>query len=198
MKLFSILCLMSFLLFSCSDGQREDIVEPGEVLSTDLPDTCSCDELTQDSLGFYYSSDGLYSGVCISNYPNTDLRYIEKNILEGKLHGKVTYYDKAGKVLMEEIYESGKSKRSGDNLECQCSELIEMKQADVRLPSRYSLDDIPFSGKCKTYFGDSVTVAMEASYENGYLHGYTTYYGKSGEKLYMEKYYQGVLETLIN
>ena len=190
---FFIIC------FSSCQDEQSNLVEDGDVLTSDLDDTCSCSSLEVDSLDTYTKNGVNYTGVCVENYPETDLKYIEKNILSGKLHGNVTYFDKEGNVLIEEIYENGISKRSSKNdaITCDCTELEEMKLSNSANIKRYSLDGIPFTGKCESYYPETNQLYIESNYKNGFLNGYTIYYKKDGANLYMEKYVMGRLENTI-
>lgn len=195
-----ILTLITFTIFTaCDNTNNSNLIEKGDMLSSGIVDTCECSELIQDSLGTYFKNDSLFTGICISYYPNSSSKYVEKNLLKGLLHGSVFYYDKNGEVLIEEIYENGHSKRSGkaEVLNCSCNELTLMKASNPDLPARYSLDDIPYTGKCESFYPESEYIYMEANYWEGFLNGYTTFYNKDGSKLYMEVYKNGVLEKTI-
>lgn len=167
----------------------------GSVMQSALMDTCFCQDLDADSLGIYFMKDKKYTGMCIENYPETATKYIEKSLLEGKLHGKVKYFDKQGNVLIEEIFENGNKKRSGevDVLVCDCSELTLQSSNTPGIPKRYYLDGIPYTGTCMENYPDSKQQYMEVSYEQGVLHGRTKYFNKDGTALYSEKYEKGEL-----
>lgn len=195
-----VLVIASVFIFSCStDGNQSEDIANGSVNTVADLDTCQCHELKQSN-GDWMKNDLLFTGVCIENYPETDLKYIEKNFLSGKLHGKVNYYDKNGGLLLEELYENGKSVRSGnvDNLECNCSELVLIQSSANSEVKRYSLDNIPFTGKCFEYYPNSDQLYIQAYYKNGALDGYTTYFGRDGKTLYMEKYSSGELINTVH
>ena len=150
-----------------------------------------------DSTGIHLFKEKLYTGICIEYYPGTESKYIEKSILSGYLHGKSSFYDKSGNLLVEEIYENGKKKRSGEvmPLTCDCSELIKTTDISPDGITRYMLDDIPYTGTCEKFYPDSSNIYMEVNYKNGLLEGRSTYYNKDGSKMYTEKYEKGVLIT---
>ncbi len=199
MKYLILFSISLFLFYSCGSEQEENLVEEGDVLITNFVDTCDCATLSIDSLGTYFEEETAYTGVCIGYYPESNSKYVEKNLLEGLLHGNVTYFDKSGEVLIEEIYENGKPKRSGkaEVLECECSELNQKKASDPRYPVKFSLDDIPFTGKCKSYYPETEIIYMESNYLNGYLEGYTTFYNRDSSKMYMEYYRNGIIEKTV-
>ncbi len=193
--------LFIFTLFSCSEGNSGDkkniTNNEGSLKQGEFSDTCFCQDLDIDSNGTHYLKDALYTGICIENYPGTESKYMEKSILSGLLHGKSSFYDKNGKLLVEEIYDKGKKKRSGDvmPLTCDCSELIKNNSLSADGKTRYVLDDIPYTGTCQKFYPDSSNIYMEVNYKNGLLDGRTTYYKKDGSKMYTEKYEMGELIT---
>lgn len=192
--------VITLIITSCSSEPKEkpNLIEEGEMMTSTVADTCLCDDLTEDSLGIHYKNDTLFTGVCIHNYPNSDLNYMVKSIMSGKLHGNVTYYDREGGVLVEEIYEDGQKKRTGDGApqECDCTELEAVSSPGERA-SRYFLDGIPFTGRCFEKYADSDQVYMEIKYENGIRQGYTTFFDKDGKTMFMEKYDRGELIKTI-
>jgi len=192
--------ILSLVLFTqCNNSKPEtDLIQEGTMMISPVQDTCLCDDLSVDSLGVFKQSDSFYTGICILNYPDTDLKYVIKGILNGTLHGTVTYYDKAGNVLVEEVYEDGVKKRTGDGapLVCDCSEL-ELVSSLGETIKRSFLDDIPYAGKCQKKYPDMDQVYMEAQYKSGLLDGFTIFYDKQGETMYMEKYENGELIKVI-
>jgi hypothetical protein len=201
MKYYPFLFLVT--IFSCTENissEEEVLNDSGTVKQSELEDTCSCNDLDIDSTGNHFLDAEIYTGICVQSYPETDLKYIEKSILNGRLHGKVTYYDKYGEIILEEIYEEGDQKRSGavDALNCDCSELDKVEIPGSQGAMRYMLDDIPYTGICVKYYPESAQIYMEANYENGLPDGYTTYYNKDGSTLLMEKYDNGVQVKAIH
>jgi len=196
-----ILLLICILLLGCnSNSNSGNTFNDGNVNANNTSDTCECNLLVADSSGLYVLNDNYYTGVCVSYYPNTKTTYIEKHYLGGKLHGKVTYFDKNGKSLFQEMYESGKQKRSGNldhTLSCDCSELNYEKISGSSGPIA-RLDDIPFTGKCTKYYEGTKQLYMESNYKNGKLDGYTIYYKRDGSTILMETYNSGELIKSTN
>lgn len=190
------------LLFNCGENGTDISTDDGNMNATQVAaDTCDCVDLVADSTGTNLLEGKLFTGMCISYYQNTEDKYIEKNLLEGKLHGKVTYYDKTGGLLFEEIYENGKQKRNGlldETLKCDCTELIHVKTSDPLYPSIAKLDDIPFSGKCEKFYENSTQLYMESEYKNGLLDGHTIYYREDGSTILIEKYSNGEMVSTVN
>jgi len=200
MKALTLVFLSVIFLVSCGGNKADsNLIEQGNILMSESLDTCLCDSLTKDSSGIFFQGDALFTGVCIYNYPNSDKKYMVKGILGGKLHGKVVYYDQQGKILMEEVYDNGTKKRTGDGapLVCDCSEL-EKKKLSGELISRWFLDEIPYSGKCLKKYPESDQTYLESAYKNGLREGYTIYFDQQGNTLYMEKYEKGDLIKIIH
>ena len=190
-----------FILISCSSNTDSKKTSDGSISDSDITNSCDCVDLDIDSTGVHYLNDSLYTGICVSYFVNTKSKYIEKSILKGKLHGKVVYYDKSGEVLLQELYENGKQKRSGEtdkSLTCDCAELEVHPNTDPIVPSQYWLDDMPFSGKCEKYYPDSQQLSLEVNYKNGYQDGYTIYYNRDGSTILMERYTSGILVSTVN
>lgn len=195
-KKITILAL-PILIFSCGETTQENL-SPDKNISATTGDTCDCNELDIDSSGLHQKDEKPFTGTCISYYENTDSKYLEKNLLNGKLHGEVDYYDKSGNIILTEFYENGVAKRNvGSDVSniCDCSEL-EIKV--VQGYSVYQLDNVPYTGKCEKKYPDSDQLSMESNYKNGLLEGYTLYYDKSGNTILMEKYEQGELVSAVH
>lgn len=192
---------ISLLFVACTSGPAEkpDLIEEGEVMTSTIADTCMCETLLEDSTGTFYKEEALFTGTCIYNYPETDLKYMVKSILAGKLHGPTTYYDKSGNILVEEIYENGTKKRSGSGapLTCDCSELEQLTAPGEPL-TRFLLDGIPYTGKCFESYKNADQVYMEVNYEKGLKDGFAIFYDRTGETMYMEKYENGELIKVIH
>lgn len=193
---------LTFGVIGCGENSAENSTNDGNINSTThVADTCDCSALLVDSLGTHLMDTTLYTGICISYYEGTTNKYIEKNLLEGKLHGKVIYYDKAGELLFEEIFENGKQKRNGtldETLSCDCNELEMVKTNDPIVPTIAKLDDIPFTGKCEKFYQDSEQLYMESDYKNGFLDGRIIYYNRDGSTILIEKYSSGQLIGTVN
>ncbi len=200
MKSLTLALLSVLFIIGCNRGKVDsNLIEQGLIMTSEPLDTCFCDSLAKDDEGRFLQRDQLFTGVCVYNYPETDVKYMVKGILGGKLHGKVIYYDQTGKVLMEEVYENGTKKRTGDGapIVCDCSEL-EKKELVGATISRWFLDEIPFSGKCIKKYPETDQTYLEANYKNGLPDGYTIYYGQDGQTLYMEKYVNGDLIKILH
>ncbi|NOQ73772.1 MAG: hypothetical protein GQ574_17320 [Crocinitomix sp.] len=194
---FISLCLVLFA--QCDNSKPDvDLIQEGTMMNSAVQDTCLCDDLAMDTLGVFSKNDSLFTGVCILNYPNTDLEYVVKGILNGQLHGTVIYYDKTGNILVEEVYEEGQKKRTGDGapMACDCNEL-EQRGSPGETKKQSFLDDIPFTGKCLKKYPDTDQIYMEVNYKSGLLEGFTIFYDHAGETMYMEKYEQGDLIKVI-
>ncbi|MCB9224744.1 MAG: hypothetical protein R2780_07365 [Crocinitomicaceae bacterium] len=202
MRFYILTILIGSILVSCGNEETKgnSILDTGTVKHSGDLDTCACNELDIDSLGMHLKNSSKYTGICYENYPETDIKYIEKNILNGQLHGKITYFDKAGEIILEEIYEGGNKKRSGEVefITCHCSELAKIETPGNVSPVRYFLDEIPFTGSCEEYYPESKQVYMEVTYENGFVNGFTTYFNKDGSVLLIEKYENGELVKTIH
>lgn len=200
MRVFFIGVFLSVLFWQCAgntEGEK-DLIDQGTVKTGTVSDTCFCDDLLPDSSGVLFRDDAPFTGVCIHNYPATDQKYMVKNVLEGKLHGSVIYYDQQGGLLFEEVYENGEQKRSGESapLSCDCSEL-EKTPVPGETQEISTLDGIPYTGKCLKSYPNSDQLYMEISYDNGVLHGFSIFYDMEGNTMYMEKYEYGELLKVI-
>lgn len=206
LKRFVLFPLVTFIFIticiSACEPAGEQKTDDGTLnAETAALDTCGCSELISDSTTQIYTLNGSpYTGICISYYPGSTDKYIEENFFDGKLHGKVTYYDRTGEILLEELYDNGTQKRSGNNesLVCKCTELEFTKTTDPQYPSVAQLDEIPFTGKCEEKYPDSEQPSMESNYKNGILHGYTIYYNRDGSTILIEHYDMGELVSAVN
>ena len=202
MKFLTLSLIFLTLLFACGgdSDKTESTTETGKVMESDFLDTCQCIALVEDSLGNHTKDGETYTGICLDYYPESQDKYIEKNLLNGKIHGKVTYYDRNGEILIEEIYEEGNKVRSGevDVLTCNCSELKQEETHIPQVPFRYLLDDIPYTGNCIEYYHESDQVYLNSSYKDGVLHGHTVYYKQDGSTLMIENYEKGILMSVVN
>ncbi|MBK8924656.1 MAG: hypothetical protein IPM74_01835 [Crocinitomicaceae bacterium] len=193
------ICCSVLLLGACgSDTSSENQPnQPAEVNEVSI-ETCSCDELNIDSTGMHTKSGQAFTGICTKNYENSDVIYLEKNLLQGKLHGKVIYYDKSGEVLLEETYENGVARLTGNaetTLTCNCSDLDVKNVQGIGV---YKLNNVPFTGRCEKFYENSSQLYMESYYKSGFLHGYTVYYNRDGSTILMEKYENGLLVNTLN
>ena len=198
---YTIIFVGLFLIFSCSSqSENEILTDGGSVMQNDQLDSCACSDLTIDSTGLHKMNDELYTGICFEYYPNSENKYIEKSLLDGKPHGRTVYFDQSGEVLFEEVYKAGDKKRSGDLevIECDCSELTLVESHLPAVSDRYFLDEMPFTGTCTKYYPESDQIYMEVSYKAGELDGATTYFNKDGSVMFIEKYTMGELMRTVH
>jgi hypothetical protein len=192
----TVLIFVSFLFDSC-DSQNEETVnsDSGTFKQSEILDTCLCNDLDEDSLGNHLMKEELYTGICVEYYPGTETKYIEKSLLDGKMHGQMILYDKQGEKLAEETYEEGIKKRDGEVeiLNCDCSELVQNKTSVPGVGTVFFLDDIPYTGTCNSYYPETDIKYMEINYKSGVPDGRTYYYDKEGSVLYIENYENGEL-----
>lgn len=191
----------SLFLFSCSEqSQKKEEFTEGTVKQEGRADSCLCVDLLVDSTGFHSKGGKAYTGVCTDYYPGSEDKYIEKNLLDGYLHGTVVYYSRSGDELMKEMYQKGVKRQSGDTdfLVCDCTDLEKVTNADPQLPNRYFLDEIPYTGRCQQFFPETNQMSVESHYKKGLLDGYTSYYDKQGNTLYIEEYQMGTLVNILH
>lgn len=195
------LIFTAVVMVACG-GEKQDgseFIVQGEMASVALQDTCSCDDLIEDENGNTFLDTAIYTGVCRLNYPNTEIQYMTKDYMNGQLHGEVTYFDREGNVLVEEIYVNGSKKRSGEGapISCDCSEL-EQKMVVGESQPIFLLDGLPFTGVCNEKYPNSDQTYIEIHYDNGLRNGFATYFDKMGNSMFTEKYEDGVLVKTIN
>ena len=194
------LVMLSFLIIGCGEKiELTEATEAGTINTIDQGEECACEDLMVNSDSLMTFNDKLFTGMCYSDYPETDMRYVEKHYLSGVLHGKIFYYDKEGAIIAEEEYTNGINTLSATEsfVPCLCSEL--RTETGVNgAPNKKYKNTLPFTGICHEYFKGTETVYMEISYQNGILHGYCKYYDREGNQLYMEEYNKGELQAVIN
>jgi len=110
MKNSYFLILIGFLLFSCKEsGAPDTIVESDDTTTTQAIDSnyCNCTELIFDEpYNHFYRferRDG-YTGLCEEFHPNGELK-LEKNFIDGKLHGKLIMYYNNGQIEEEKEFD---------------------------------------------------------------------------------------------
>ena len=179
-------------LISCESSEDNVSVEMGDNKKfKNLPE-CNCDSLLIDDRNKLNLSESLFTGTCFLNYPGENQKYIEKQILDGNIHGKITYFDKAGEILIEEIYNNGVLLTDAENKSrCNCTELT-MKEGKNNLKKNY-LNESLFTGTCEDFFPNSDQLYLESNYKNGQLDGFTVYYQKDGSVLMMQEFKDGVM-----
>ncbi len=177
------------LITSCNSDSNTTQVELGENKEVDLSALCNCDSLETNDLGSLTLNSEEFSGRCYSNYPNSTEKYIEKEILKGEYHGKVTYFDKQGKLLYSETYNKGESMGDLENQpNCNCMDIEGRDENGVK---KHYLNNSLYTGMCSDNFPNSDQVYLEANYKDGLLHGYTIYYQKDGTVLMIHNYEHG-------
>lgn len=188
----AIYILLSFYTLSCTSTKTETEVEMGNNKEIVALEECMCDSLIPNVNNEFELNGKVFTGNCIDNYPMSDQKYIEKQILNGKPHGKIIYYDKIGEILIEEMYKDGNLVGNiGENSnQCACAELI-TKAVDST--SKTFLNDILFSGHCEDFFPNAEQISLEANYNQGLLNGFTIFYKRDGESLMIQEYDNGRL-----
>ncbi|MCH2233989.1 MAG: hypothetical protein MK078_07025 [Crocinitomicaceae bacterium] len=192
--------IIGLLLLACGENvELTESTDTGTINTIDQERECACEDLGVNADSLFTLEDTLFTGMCFSSYPGTDIRYMEKHYLAGVLHGKVFIYDKEGNVIAEEEYTNGINTLSASEsfVPCKCSEL-RVEEGVNGAPNKKYKNTLPFTGVCHEYFPGTEDVYMEISYQNGILHGYCKYYDVEGNQLYMEEYNKGVLEAVIN
>jgi len=190
--LFFIALTFSFFT-ACNSSHKEDtVIEMGNNKESESIALCNCDDLIENENKELSLNGQVYTGNCFLDYPQSDQKYLEKQILNGKVHGKIIYFDKQGNVLFEETYNKGNLLGDLDNTSaCSCADLI-IKETDDGVNKNY-LNDILYTGGCEDYFPNTDQLYLESNYKNGLLDGFTIYYQKDGSVLMMQEYKDGVL-----
>jgi hypothetical protein len=187
------------VIASCDNNSAEGTnLGPATISEQTMENACDCDTLEIDSLGNHTLKGKAFTGSCVSHYNGTEDKYLEKNILNGLLHGKVTYFDRSGELLLEEFYENGEQKHTGESetgLTCDCSDL---EIQDMQGMSIYKLNGTPFTGRCEKFYQNSTQLYMESNYRKGILDGYTIYYNRDGSTILMENYEAGVMTSTVH
>ncbi|OIQ36427.1 MAG: hypothetical protein BM555_02655 [Crocinitomix sp. MedPE-SWsnd] len=104
MKLFSLLALLTLILTSCGEGNNTDENSNGETAIDSA--YCDCNELTFDEgYNHFYRFERRepFNGFCEEFHSNGEKK-AEKNMTEGKLHGKVISYHDNGQVYEDEEF----------------------------------------------------------------------------------------------
>jgi antitoxin component YwqK of YwqJK toxin-antitoxin module len=174
-------------MLSCQNNKKDTVVEMGSNKELKMIQSCNCDSLTKNKDGLFILNNKLYTGTCELYYPNSNEKYMTKQLLDGQVNGSIFYYDKNGNIILEEEYVKGKKTGNKDELlMVNCKELI-VKENDEG-EKIYYLNDRPFSGTCEDYYPQSNQTYIISNYKDGKLNGYTTYFNKDGTTLIMNKY----------
>lgn len=194
------ICLLSVLIigvFSCqSEGvgtkEAHQRLVSGEFDAYSHFSSVPCAELEEDSLGVYYQSDSLFTGVCYTTYPNSGTKLEIRQIFEGKLHGHRFLLAQTGDTISMNLYRHGKLLREsiGRNEVCHCDSLEIVEKDGVEY--RYYFD-APYTGRCQKFYpeSDSTQLYIESNFTNGLLSGKTTVYDRQGNIILEEKYLDG-------
>jgi len=109
MKKFSCLFIFGFALLSCNNQtQIPDVIEDTIVTSIIDSSYCSCAELIFDepyNHFFRYERREGYTGKCQEFHENGKLK-MEKNFVDGKLHGKFLIYYNNGQIEEEKEFDT--------------------------------------------------------------------------------------------
>lgn len=198
MRLITVL-ILSLVFLGCTENvQLSESKEEGTFNTSDDLIQCNCDSLAYDLDSNFVYKDKPFTGICYSYYPNTKDRYMEKNFLEGQLHGKVKYFDKEGSILVEEEYVNGVNTKAATEgySACDCSEL-ELKPAPgIDSKIRYR-NNHPFTGVCYEYYPNSDVLYLKQNIRDGVPHGFTEYFDKEGQILFTEEYDYGNLKRVV-
>ena len=106
MKYLVLLGFIGIVLSSCKDGAVAD-EELDETIAVDS-NYCDCHELTFDEpYNHFYRFERRkpFTGLCEEFHPNGDLK-LEKNFVEGKVHGKMISYHENGQVWEEQEFDT--------------------------------------------------------------------------------------------
>lgn len=187
--------IISLLVFSCSQELSHEEIEKrikkrDFTVFKELP-SCSCNDL-EEKEGLYYQKDSLYTGNCYLNYPNLDKKYEIRQLYLGELHGNRIILSPKGDTLSQNEYKKGNVLRENVGKEtCHCDDLEKFERADGIIIHKYF--NTPFTGTCQRFYPSPFQdkVYLEASYENGKLHGITKMYDKNGNIILKEKYSEG-------
>lgn len=187
--------IIVFLFWSCNSAESKGSTESfGENKSEGSVASCLCTELIQNAKGELEKDGKLFTGNCFLNYENSDIKYIEKQLVNGLINGMVKYFSKEGEIIFEEKFEKGSHQvdLEIENIRCDCS-LLSKKDTDNKSYYKGQL----FKGTCFSLFPLIEQPYIEVSYQGGLRDGFTTYYSKIGDILYIEKYEKGELIKTI-
>jgi hypothetical protein len=190
-----IVIFVSISLFlSCSRSLESSVESLGSYMSEGSVASCLCAELDTNDHGQLVIDGKVFTGNCFISYVNGDSKYIEKQIVNGFINGKIIYYSPSGEVLFEEKFQNGKHQidLSIENIRCQCDELVKNEKE-----AKYYYKNQLFKGVCYRLFPGTEQPYVEITYAKGVRNGFTTYYSKLGDLLYTEKYELGTLVKVI-
>ncbi len=188
---------MGMLLACSTENSADNQVEMGESKAVQALPVCDCEDLIEHEPGVFFLAGEAFTGACLIYYQNSDAKYIEKQLLDGKVNGKVIYYDKSGAVLYEENYVQGDYQidLNKEKLHCNCKTLT---KETINGQTKHFYKGQLFTGTCSDQYPDSEQDYVISTYANGLLNGFRTYYGKDGAVLYQEKYKSDTLIQVIS
>ncbi|MFK8038045.1 MAG: hypothetical protein AB8B74_07135 [Crocinitomicaceae bacterium] len=193
-KLFLFFVIL--VCINCRNELDENLESLGENRQVETVETCLCSELETTEDKTFTKNGALYTGNCIIKYHDSDQSYIEKQIVNGRLNGKIIYYGSDGTVLFEEKYEKGTHQLDLDveNITCNCNDLIKEKRDKLTV---HLYKGQLFRGECYSNFPGLDQPYIRISYTKGLRNGFTWYYNKFGDILYTEKYKDDELTKVI-
>jgi hypothetical protein len=197
-KLIVLLGVSILLLVACGgvdnspEAVRERLLQ-GEFDAYVHTQRVECDSLYVDSLGFYRLSDSLFTGVCFTNFPNQQVKFEERQIFRGQMHGHHLLFTPKGDTISVNLYNQGKLLRKsiGKGEVVNCDSLQVEIHADGSEISTYF--GAPYNGTCHRYYPepDTQQVYLTIPYSNGKVHGEMFIYDKQGNVLVKEVYNEG-------
>jgi antitoxin component YwqK of YwqJK toxin-antitoxin module len=112
MRFFSAIAISLLLLNACGDGGTDSsgntLVDSQNIEATEIDSNyCNCDELTLDQpYNHFWRFERRvgYTGVCEEFYTDGKLK-TTKNLVDGKLHGKVLTYYQNGRLHEEKEFD---------------------------------------------------------------------------------------------
>ncbi|MFK8044417.1 MAG: hypothetical protein AB8B72_02900 [Crocinitomicaceae bacterium] len=183
------------IVVSCTETKKSSKPESfGKNKSLGTVTNCPCDSIRENAYKILMKDGKPYTGICYTNYPDTEIKYIEKQILDGELNGTITYFSRSGEVLYEEKFEQGNFQvdLKSEDIKCDCLDLKRKKES-----KKIYFKGQVFEGTCFSNFPETEQPYMEINYKNGLRDGYTKYYSKSGSILYTEMYDKDSLMNII-
>lgn len=195
---FLFISLIS-LLVACNatDNSPEAIRErllKGEFDAYSHTQRVPCDSLVSDSLGVYRYNDSLFTGVCYENFPNLNVKLVERQIFRGKMHGHHLLYTPKGDTISVNLYNQGKliRKSLGKSEVVNC-EALETSQnlAGEEIKLYFGT---PYDGTCHRYYPapDTNQIYISIPYHKGRVDGELIIYDRQGNILVKEKYDNGM------
>jgi antitoxin component YwqK of YwqJK toxin-antitoxin module len=198
MKIITIiLILLTFVACQSNEKPNTKAIN-NRILSGDFEmyehlSICNCDSLTIDSMDTYYKNDSLYTGVCFTNFPESEKKAEIRQIFKGQLHGNRIDLSKQGDTLVQSIYNLGelKSRTTSELQICHCDSLQEVVNDEGE--TRIHYQETPFNGICNRYFPlpDTNKIYLEMPYKKGLVHGDMIIYDRRGNEILTEVYEDG-------